>query len=264
MSTTERNQGACELEACHLYKTYKRPHASDLPVLRDVSLRVAPGERVAILGKSGSGKSTLLNILGGLDRPDPCQRGLPAQPRLSAPPEATEAAAEPQLLVGGVDLLRASEAQRARLRPSHIGFVFQSFHLLPDLTVEENVLFPTMAVPRKERGDARTRARLLLEQVGLADRLRHRPNELSGGEQQRVAIARALINTPRIILADEPTGNLDPLTGQQILDLIVDLSDLRSTHPPALVMVTHSDATAARCTRVLHLENGAFAATTER
>lgn len=253
MSTTERNQGACELEACHLYKTYKRPHASDLPVLRDVSLRVAPGERVAILGKSGSGKSTLLNILGGLDRPDRCP------PRLSAPPEVAEAAAEPQLLVGGVDLLRASEAQRARLRASYIGFVFQSFHLLPDLTVEENVLFPTMAVPRKERGDARARARLLLERVGLADRLRHRPNELSGGEQQRVAIARALINTPRIILADEPTGNLDPLTGQQILDLIVDLSDLRSTHPPALVMVTHSDATAARCTRVLHLENGAFA-----
>ena len=258
MSTTERNQGACELEACHLYKTYKRPHASDLPVLRDVSLRVAPGERVAILGKSGSGKSTLLNILGGLDRPDRCP------PRLSAPPEAAEAAAaaeaaELQLLVGGVDLLRASEAQRARLRASYIGFVFQSFHLLPDLTVEENVLFPTMAVPRKERGDARARARLLLERVGLADRLRHRPNELSGGEQQRVAIARALINTPRIILADEPTGNLDPLTGQQILDLIVDLSDLRSTHPPALVMVTHSDATAARCTRVLHLENGAFA-----
>ena len=253
MSTTERNQGAFELEACHLYKTYKRPHASDLPVLCDVSLRVAPSERVAILGKSGSGKSTLLNILGGLDRPDRCP------PRLSAPPEAAEAAAEPQLLVGGVDLLRASEAQRARLRASYIGFVFQSFHLLPDLTVEENVLFPTMAVPRKERGDARTRARLLLERVGLADRLRHRPNELSGGEQQRVAIARALINTPRIILADEPTGNLDPLTGQQILDLIVDLSDLRSTHPPALVMVTHSDATAARCTRVLHLENGAFA-----
>lgn len=258
MSTTDRNQGAFELKACHLYKTYKRPHASDLPVLRDVSLRVAPGERVAILGKSGSGKSTLLNILGGLDRPDRCP------PRLSAPPEAAEAAAEPQLLVGGVDLLRASEAQRARLRASHIGFVFQSFHLLPDLTVEENVLFPTMAVPRKERGDARARARLLLERVGLADRLRHRPNELSGGEQQRVAIARALINTPRIILADEPTGNLDPLTGQQILDLIVDLSDLRSTHPPALVMVTHSDATAARCTRVLHLENGAFVATTER
>ena len=253
MCTTDRNQGAFELEACHLYKTYKRPHASDLPVLRDVSLRVAPGERVAILGKSGSGKSTLLNILGGLDRPDHCP------PRLSAPPGAAEAAAEPQLLVGGVDLLRASEAQRARLRASYIGFVFQSFHLLPDLTVEENVLFPTMAVPRKERGDARARARLLLEQVGLADRLRHRPNELSGGEQQRVAIARALINTPRIILADEPTGNLDPLTGQQILDLIVDLSDLRSTHPPALVMVTHSDATAARCTRVLHLENGAFA-----
>lgn len=257
MSTTERNQGAFELEACHLYKTYKRPHASDLPVLRDVSLRVAPGERVAILGKSGSGKSTLLNILGGLDRPDRCQRGLSAQPGAA---EAVEAAAEPQLLVGGVDLLRASEAQRARLRASYIGFVFQSFHLLPDLTVEENVLFPTMAVPRKERGDARARARLLLERVGLADRLRHRPNELSGGEQQRVAIARALINTPRIILADEPTGNLDPLTGQQILDLIVDLSDLRSTHPPALVMVTHSDATAARCTRVLHLENGAFAA----
>ena len=263
MCPTDRNQGAFELEACHLNKTYKRPHASDLPVLRDVSLRVAPGERVAILGKSGSGKSTLLNILGGLDRPDHCQ------PRLSAPPEAAEAAAAaeaavPQLLVGGVDLLRASEAQRARLRASYIGFVFQSFHLLPDLTVEENVLFPTMAVPRKERGDARARARLLLERVGLADRLRHRPNELSGGEQQRVAIARALINTPRIILADEPTGNLDPLTGQQILDLIVDLSALRSTHPPALVMVTHSDATAARCTRVLHLENGAFAATTER
>lgn len=242
MNTAVDNPAAFELEAGHLYKTYKRPHGGDLPVLRDVSLTVAPGERVAILGKSGSGKSTLLNILGGLDRPD-----------VAAP--GTE---KPFLRIGGVDLLQAGEAQRAHLRASHIGFVFQSFHLMPDLTVEENVLFPTMALPRKARGDSLARARLLLEQTGLADRMRHHPNELSGGEQQRVAIARALINAPRIIFADEPTGNLDPMTGRQILDLIVDLSDLHPEAAPALVMVTHSDATAARCTRILRLENGAF------
>ena len=235
---------APELEAHALSKTYHRPHGSDIRVLRGVSLRIAPGEHVAILGKSGSGKSTLLNILGGLDRPD------------RAPPGAPDAE-KPRLCIGGTELLTAREEIRARVRAARIGFVFQSFHLLPELTVEENVCFPAMALPKHERGDLE-RARRLIREAGLGDRLGHRPNELSGGEQQRVAIARALMNAPRLILADEPTGNLDPVTGRQILDLLFDLAGNFSAVPPALVMVTHAEDIAGRCDRILRLVDGAF------
>ena len=227
------------LRASNLSKTYRRAGAEPIRVLRGASLSVEAGEHVAILGRSGSGKSTLLNLLGGLDRPDP---GCGAR-----------------IEVAGRDLLGAGERGRARLRAEAIGFVFQSFHLLPELTIEENVRLPAMALPGFRRAAADARARELLEAAGLGDRLGHRPAELSGGERQRVAVARALMNGPALLLADEPTGNLDALTGRQILDLVFDLGGARSDAPPALVLVTHSDATAARCDRTLRLEGGVLA-----
>jgi putative ABC transport system ATP-binding protein len=224
------------LLAENLAKTYRLPGGAPIRVLDGVSLSVAPGEHVAILGKSGSGKSTLLNLLGGLDRPDP---GCGAR-----------------IEVAGCDLVRAGERARARLRASKIGFVFQSFHLMPELTIVENVRLPALALGAAARRGATERARELLRAAGLGDRLDHRPAELSGGEQQRVAVARALMNGPEILLADEPTGNLDASTGMQILDLVFDLGGAFSSAPPALAMVTHSDAIAARCDRTLRLEAG--------
>ena len=227
------------LLAENLTKTYRLPGAAPIRVLDGVSLSVEPGEHVAILGRSGSGKSTLLNLLGGLDRPD---RGGGAR-----------------IEVAGCDLLRAGERARARLRASKIGFVFQSFHLLPELTIVENVRLPALALGAAARRGATERARELLRAAGLGDRLNHRPAELSGGEQQRVAVARALMNGPEILLADEPTGNLDASTGMQILDLVFDLAGAFSSAPPALAMVTHTDAIAARCDRTLRLEAGRLA-----
>ena len=227
------------LEALRLHKTYRRRGAPPLRVLQGVSLEVAPGEHVAILGRSGSGKSTLLNLLGGLDRPD---RGHDAVVRIA-----------------GRDLLGMREGARARERAHSIGFVFQSFHLLPELTIVENVRLPALALGAAARRGATERARELLRAAGLGDRLGHRPAELSGGEQQRVAVARALMNGPEILLADEPTGNLDASTGMQILDLVFDLAGAFSSAPPALAMVTHTDAIAARCDRTLRLEAGRLA-----
>ncbi len=224
------------LEALRLHKTYRRRGAPPLRVLEGVSLTVDPGEHVAILGRSGSGKSTLLNLLGGLDRPD---KGHDAVVRIA-----------------GRDLLGARESVRARERARSIGFVFQSFHLLPELTILENVHLPALALPGGRKPEKRERARRLLEAAGLGDRLGHRPAELSGGEQQRAAVARALMNAPSLLLADEPTGNLDSLTGMQVLDLIFDLSGTFFETPPALLMVTHSDAIAARCDRTLRLADG--------
>ena len=224
------------LEALRLHKTYRRRGAPPLRVLQGVSLEVAPGEHVAILGRSGSGKSTLLNLLGGLDRPD---RGHDAVVRIA-----------------GRDLLDMREGARARERARSIGFVFQSFHLLPELTILENVRLPALALPGGRKPEKIERARRLLEAAGLGDRLGHRPAELSGGEQQRAAVARALMNAPALLLADEPTGNLDSLTGMQVLDLVFDLSGSFFETPPALLMVTHSDAIAARCDRTLRLADG--------
>ena len=214
------------LLAENLTKTYRLPGAAPIRILDGASLSVEPGERVAVLGKSGSGKSTLLNLLGGLDRPD---RGCGAR-----------------IEVAGRDLARASERTKARVRAETIGFVFQSFHLLPELDIVENVV---------------RRAVELLRAAGLGERLGHKPRELSGGEQQRVAIARALANAPSLLLADEPTGNLDPATGLQVLDLLFGLAGAAGGEDaprPALVMVTHSDAVASRCDRVLRLEGGAL------
>ena len=196
-----------------LRKRFKLPGQKPIEVLRGVNISVKPGEKVAIIGRSGAGKSTLLNILGGLERP----------------------------------------TSGTVTRPKNIGFVFQQYHLMPELTVLENVLLPAMAKAQAENGTRRRRAEELLEKVGLGDRMKHLPSELSGGEMQRVALARALVTDPDLVLADEPTGNLDAMTGAEILKILADLSVGSST---ALVMVTHSPEAAAICDRVLTLENG--------
>ncbi len=218
------------LEATNLHKTYVLPHKR-VEVLKGASISVAKGERVAIVGRSGAGKSTLLHVLGGLDRP-----------------EAGEVSVE------GLSLYALSPRERTALRAAKVGFVFQSYHLLPEMDVTENVMLPAMTgVRRLSRQEMRERALALLEQVGLADRVTHTPLELSGGEQQRVALARALVNEPALILADEPTGNLDRMTGAQIMELLFGLSCSREL---AVVMVTHSLETAALCDRVLELQGG--------
>lgn len=196
-----------------LKKRFKLPGQRPIEVLRGVNFSVKPGEKVAIIGRSGAGKSTLLNILGGLERP----------------------------------------TSGTVTRPKNIGFVFQQYHLMPELTVLENVLLPTLAKAQRDNGSRRNRAVELLGRVGLADRLHHLPSELSGGEMQRVALARALVTDPAAVLADEPTGNLDAMTGAEILKMLADLSAGSSL---ALVMVTHSPEAAAICDRVLTLENG--------
>ncbi len=198
-------------------------------VLADASAAFAPGEFTAILGKSGSGKSTLLNLISGID--------------------AADAGA---VWFGGQDLLALNERQRTLFRRQHIGFVFQFFNLLPTLTVLENVTLPLelTGAPLKT---ARAQALPLLEAVGLADRAATFPERLSGGEQQRVAIARALAHNPRLVLADEPTGNLDSATGESILTL---LERLTRQNGKNLIMVTHSQASAARADRIYRLENG--------
>ena len=198
-----------------LVKRFKIPGQKPIEVLKGVNLSVRPGERVAIVGRSGAGKSTLLNILGGLLKP----------------------------------------TSGTVTRPKNVGFVFQQYHLMPELTVLENVLLPAM----RENGGripavARVRARELLAKVGLAERAAHLPAELSGGEQQRVALARALVTDPELVLADEPTGNLDAWTGAGILKILTELA--ADAQKFALVMVTHSPEAAAICDRVLTLENG--------
>ena len=218
------------LEVTEVVKNYKIPGQRPIGVLDGVSFSVAPGEHVAIVGRSGAGKTTLLNILGGLDRPtsgDVCLDG--------------------ESLFRGLGAAR----RRNRLRATKIGFIFQSYHLMPELDIVENVLLPAMTgfarVPQ-----ARARAKELLGKVGLADRLGHLPTELSGGEQQRVALARALMCRPAIIFADEPTGNLDRLTGAEIMKLLFEVNG----DPLAVVMVTHSAEAAAMCDRTLTLERG--------
>jgi putative ABC transport system ATP-binding protein len=198
-------------------------------VLRGVDLRLAPGSFAALLGPSGSGKSTLLNVISGIDLPD---RG--------------------EVAVGGVRLDRLSERARTLFRRDRIGFVFQFYNLVPTLTVEENLLLPLELAGRTAAAD-RDRARALLEEVGLGDRARAWPDRLSGGEQQRVAVARALAHGPALVLADEPTGNLDRAAGARILDLLERLVAERGT---TLLMVTHAPEAAARADRVLELHEG--------
>lgn len=229
------------LDAKDVRKTYSLGRV-DVPVLRGVGLTVKEGEWVAILGASGSGKSTLLHILGGLDRPDA------AEPR-------------PSVRFRGDELSTMSEADLNRYRNESVGFVFQFYHLLPELNILENVLLPAMARHGRlrflsQRGTATERAESLLASFGLGHRLRHRPAELSGGERQRTAIARALINGPPVLLADEPTGNLDRKTGEAILDAV---AAFRTEHGQTLVMVTHDQEVAARADRIVHLVDGRMA-----
>jgi len=221
------------IRAVEVRKVYGTKDAQ-VEALRGISIEIAGGERVALLGKSGSGKSTLLNLLGGLDRPS-----------------------SGGLRVGGRDLDQLSGREMARFRSTTVGMIFQSFNLIGSRSAVQNVELPMVFAGRSPR-ERLAAARGVLEAVGLGARLNHRPAQLSGGESQRVAIARALVNRPRIILADEPTGNLDSQTARQVMTLILD--HIRE-HAATLVLVTHDEELAASCTdRVVRLVDGRIAA----
>jgi len=221
------------LKAEGIYKSY-RMGATEVKVLKGVDLSVKQGEFVAIVGASGSGKSTLLHILGALDRPD-----------------------KGTVSFEGRQLSRYSSSELNRFRNKMVGFVFQFYHLLDELNVLENVYLPAMASKStigwlRCRRWAKSRARQLLDQLGLGDRAKHKPYQLSGGERQRVAIGRALMNEPRILLADEPTGNLDSATGNGILNVLEKLNSTGQT----IVMVTHDERIAERAERIVTLADG--------
>ena len=225
------------LRTSDLKKAFRTPAGAWLEVLRGVSFEVAGGEMLAIVGASGSGKSTLLHILGGL-----------------------EAADSGEVRSGEFELTRATDAELARFREREVGFVFQSHHLLPDLTAAENVALPLL-INRQSRAESMRRALASLESVGLKERATHNVGQLSGGEQQRVAVARALVHRPRIVLADEPTGNLDSKIGDEISAI---LADYRRAQGAAVVVATHNERLASVCDRVLLLQNGCLSATTEQ
>jgi putative ABC transport system ATP-binding protein len=200
-----------------------------IPVLDGLTLDIADGDFVALMGPSGSGKTTLLNLIGGIDTVD-----------------------SGSITVGGQDLAQLSGRALARWRSRHIGFIFQLYNLIPVLTAIENVELPLLLV-RMSPKERRERARLALDLVGLSDRLRHYPRQLSGGQEQRVAIARAVVSDPAVLLADEPTGDLDRKSGGEILDLLERLND---EFKKTIVMVTHDPHAAERAHRILHLEKG--------
>jgi len=212
-----------------LNKVYGDGDRHRVEVLRDLDLSVAAGEKVVIIGQSGVGKSTLLHVLGALDRPS-----------------------AGQIWFGGQSLLTMSERDLAAFRNREIGFIFQFHHLLPDFTALENTMMPGL-IRGLAWDEAAERARSVLAQVGLAHRLDHKPGELSGGEQQRVAVARAVVLSPRAVLADEPTGNLDPVTADEVHRVLIDLNRSRAI---TLVIVTHNDRLAALADRTLRLEHG--------
>ncbi len=226
MTNASRTDVTPILHADHLDKEVDSGERR-LTILSNLRLMVFPGESVAILGQSGAGKSTLLGLLAGLDAPT---RG--------------------ELSLFGQSLAALDEDGRARLRAGRVGFVFQNFQLLPTLTALENVLLPLELSPQP---DAEQRARDWLTRVGLGERLNHLPKQLSGGEQQRVALARAFVTGAELVFADEPTGNLDPATGERIIEALFDLNHQAGT---TLVLVTHDHALARRCDRCLHLEGG--------
>jgi ABC-type lipoprotein export system ATPase subunit len=237
--TGTRPDGAGGLVVRNLHKTYSLGRVK-VPVLRGVDLQLGEGEFVAILGASGSGKSTLLHLIGGLDRPD-------------RSPEGKDALIEYR----GAALTRMSATRLDSYRAADTGFVFQFYHLLPELTVLENVMIASMVRWGfgyiSHRANALRDAKQLIEQVGLGHRINHRPAELSGGERQRVAIARSLINGPSMLLADEPTGNLDRNTGAAILDMLL---AIRASRSLTMLVVTHDEHTASRADRVVRLADG--------
>ncbi|HEX7976343.1 MAG TPA: ABC transporter ATP-binding protein [Anaerolineales bacterium] len=218
------------IDAENLTKVYKMGEV-EVQALRGVSLKIANGEIVAIVGPSGSGKSTLMNIIGCLDRPT-----------------------SGEYILDGERVSKLKDDELATIRNRKVGFIFQSFNLLPRATALANVELP-MRYSGQSRG-RKERAQAALESVGLADRISHRPNELSGGQQQRVAIARALVNNPSIILADEPTGNLDSKSGMEIMDLLLNLNKQSGT---TLILVTHAPDVAAQTQRTIHIRDGVVA-----
>ena len=225
----KRARVSAPLEARSLVRTFVGGNGSELRVLQGVDLRIQVGDAVSVTGASGAGKSTLLHLLGALDRPT-----------------------SGEVFVDGTPLSGQDDEAICRIRNHHIGFVFQFHHLLRDFTALENVMMPRL-IAGHARPTAEDGARHLLESVGLGERLQHRPWQLSGGEQQRVAVARALANDPVVLLADEPSGNLDHRTSEQLHDLLFQLKD---EHHLTMVLVTHNRALAARANRILRLENG--------
>jgi lipoprotein-releasing system ATP-binding protein len=234
LDASEQTEKAGQLRAVNLYKSYRKA-AVEVPVLRGVSFEVQPGELLAIVGQSGSGKSTLLHVLGTLDAPDKGEVHYAGQRIDDLPVRA-----------------------RDHLRNRRFGMIFQFYHLLPELTTLENVLSPLMIAHGawsyfRRRSEHRARAETLLEMVGLSHRLKHRPRELSGGEMQRAAIARALVAQPDVLLADEPTGNLDQATGQDIIQILRTLNRQQNL---TIVMVTHDRAIADQADRIVRLASG--------
>jgi lipoprotein-releasing system ATP-binding protein len=217
------------IEARGLEKSFHTP-AGELRILKGIDLSIGEGEMVAVVGASGVGKSTLLHILGTLDRPT-----------------------SGSVLYSGRDVFSMGDAELTAFRNRTVGFVFQFHHLLPEFTAVENAMMPVLIKGEAGRREARERAAEILGELGLGQRLEHRPGELSGGEQQRVAVARALVLGPRVVLADEPTGNLDTATGEELFSLLVRTNrDWGIT----FVIVTHNEALSARCGRVLHMKDG--------
>ncbi|MEJ2138912.1 MAG: lipoprotein-releasing ABC transporter ATP-binding protein LolD [Gammaproteobacteria bacterium] len=229
VSQTGQDQDGEVVLACTGLTKDFREGASVLQVLRGVELEVRAGERLAIIGESGAGKTTLLQLLGGLDLPS-----------------------SGKVLVNGQDIATMDGTQRGMMRNRSLGFVYQFHHLLPEFTALENVAMPMLLRPGALES-VRAEARDILQRVGLGDRLDHRPGELSGGERQRAAVARALITRPAVVLADEPTGNLDHRTGEKVFQLMLDLN---REYGSSLVVVTHDLALAARMDRVLRLTDG--------
>jgi len=219
------------LKAETIFKSYTDTQKR-VEVLKGINLEVSAGEAVAVVGPSGAGKSTLLHILGGLDKPD-----------------------QGQVFLDSRDIYAMNDASRAAVRNADLGFVFQFYHLLPELNAFENVMLPVFIGSRGRlpMAEIHARAKAALDRVGLGSRLDHKPNQLSGGEQQRVAIARALLNEPRLVLCDEPTGNLDSKTGEEVIALLLSISREKGR---TLVMVTHDENIARRCSRTIRMKDG--------